>query len=357
MSVEAKDILFMGLSKSAVAWYRCYLPAIHLKADWVGVAGEPPLLHVMTGLVKGDTVLPKYDDYKVVIIQQPYGQKWVEQILAIQRRGIKVLYEVDDYLHGVEKQATHDYAKWYTKERLKQYELCMRVCDGVICSTNYIARRYAKYNRRMFVCKNGIDMARYNLTRPERPTVNIGWAGATGHTQALMPWLKAVLQVMREYENTTFVAIGQPGVAVPFQRELGEHRAVGIPFTSMESYPAAMTMFDVALAPAGRTSWYRGKSDLRWLEASALAIPVIGDPYVYPEIDDGYTGFHAEDSGKVVEILRTLITNTAHREQVGRLAKIDVEQRRHIRVAAFQWRLVCAAVVDGMPTALELVRK
>lgn len=357
MNLEPGDILFMGIGKSAVMWYRMALPAIHLKADWVGVAGDPPILHVMTGLVKGDTKLPKYEDYKVIVIQQPRGDAWLSQIKAIQARGIKVLYEVDDYLHGVEKQASHDYAKWYSKERLKEYEMCMRVCDGIICSTDYIARRYAKYNRHMYVCKNGIDMARYNLTRPERSTTNIGWAGATGHMQSLIPWLNEVLQVMREYEDTTFVAIGQPGIATAFQRELGESRAIGIPFTLMESYPAAMTMFDIALAPAGRTSWYRGKSDLRWLEAASLGVPLIGDPHIYPEIKEGVTGFHAETPEQVGVALRHLVENQTDARLVGLMAKLDVRERRHIRVAALQWQEVCSAVVGGTPSVLELARK
>ena len=44
-----------------------------------------------------------------------------------------------------------------------------------------------------------------------------------------------------------------------------------------------MSTFDVALAPSGNNNLFRGKSDLRWLEASALGIPVVGDPEVYPE--------------------------------------------------------------------------
>ena len=51
-----------------------------------------------------------------------------------------------------------------------------------------------------------------------------------------------------------------------------------------------MSTFDVALAPSGNNNLFRGKSDLRWLEASALGIPVVGDPAVYPEIEDGITG-------------------------------------------------------------------
>ena len=39
----------------------------------------------------------------------------------------------------------------------------------------------------------------------------------------------------------------------------------GRPF---DVYPATrMTLMDIALAPAGKSNFFRGKSDLRWLEA------------------------------------------------------------------------------------------
>lgn len=356
--LNVNEILFVGLNTSAVGWYRCYLPAINLGSDWVGVVGEPPKLHVTTGLVGGDTVLPRFDDYKVVVIQQPKGRKWLDQINSLRSRGVKVLYEVDDYLHGVRKQAHHDYAKHFGKKDLRELELCMRVCDGIVCSTEYIGRRYAKFNRNVYVCENGLDIARYHLTRPERSTVNIGWAGATGHMQALMQWLNTVLDVMKERPDTCFVAIGQPGLAQPFQQVLGdESRAIGIPFTMMESYPAAMTMIDIALAPAGKSGWYQGKSDLRWLEAGALGIPIIADPGVYPKIEHGVNGFHADSAAEMGAILGDLIDDADKRQAVGQAAKRYVYNERSISDLCLQWYEVASAVVGGYESAHEIARR
>ncbi len=354
--IEPKDILFMGLGKSAVLWYRCALPATHLGADWVGVMGEPPGVQVLTGIVRGDTQLPTYDDYKVIVIQQPHGRAWLKQIKALRARGIKVLYEVDDYLHGVGKQQMHDYSKHYTKQALAEYEICMRACDGMICSTQYIARRYAKFNRNIYVCRNGLDVNRYQLTRPERPTVNIGWAGATGHMASVIPWLNEMLGVMAEHRNTCFVALGQPGLAQPVNQLLGDDRAIGIPFAPIECYPAAMCMFDIALAPAGETTWYKGKSDLRWLEAGALGIPIVADPGVYPDIEHGITGFHASTPQEASECLRILVNDEQLRTRVGEAARQYVLRERTAADAAAQWFEVCSAVV-GEHTSMHQLRR
>jgi glycosyltransferase involved in cell wall biosynthesis len=352
--LEASEVLFMGIGSSAVLWYRIALPAIHLGADWVGVQGHPPALQVVTGIVKGDTQLPNYDDYRLVIIQQPFGRGWFEQIKALQSRGIKVLVEVDDYLHGVASQPYHDYAKYFTKERLIAHERCMRVADGIITSTPYIARRYHKFNKNIYICPNGLDLARYQLTRPPRETTNIIWAGGTGHTQTLLPWVSELLKVMTDHPDTCFVAIGDTGFAHPVNKLFGAERAIGVPFCAIECYPAAMCLGDIALAPAGRTSWYRGKSDLRWLEASALGIATIADPDIYPEIEQGVTGMHATTPAEMGEALRELIEDPTLRWEMGQRACNHVNEHRSSADAALTWREVCQAVVGDYTSAHQL---
>lgn len=354
--IEGEDILFLGLGTSAVLWYRAVVPALHLGADWCGVQGHPPGVRVLTGLVRGETQLPNYDDYKVVVIQQAWGDAWLKQIKALRNRGIKVLYEIDDYLHGLPKQQFHDYAKYFTKRRLLDHEICMRACDGLIVSTEYIGRHYAKFNRNVYVCRNGLDVSRYRLTRPKRETTNIGWSGATGHMAVLIPWVNPILDVMRAHDETCFVSIGEPGLAEGVNRALGGGRAVGIPFAPLECYPAAMCLIDIALAPAGSTKWSRGKSDLRWLEASALGIPIVADPVVYPEIEHGVTGFHAKTPTEAAEMVATLVNDAELRERVGEQARDHVLNERTAEIASAQWFEVCNAVVGEYESMAQLHR-
>lgn len=334
-----KDVLFVGIGQSAVAWYRCFLPAMFMNADWCGLLGKPPNLHFATGLVGKATRTPDFYAYKIVVIQQPSGTKWLTAIRKMQDRGVKVLVEVDDYLHGIRKKEDHDFQKHFDRKYLKGIEMCMRVADGLIVSTPWLGGRYRAFNPRVWVCENGLDTSRYNLTRPERPTVNIGWSGATGHTRSVVPWLQATASVMAGHANTCFVSIGQP-YAQEFAREFGEERAITIPFTLIEQYPSAMTMFDIALAPAGRESWYRGKSDLRWLEAGALGVPIIADPVVYPNIEPRVTGFHAEDAREVAMVLEELVEDPDLRREVGENAREHVRSQRDIRVMVNNW--LCA---------------
>lgn len=334
--LDVSKVLFVGMGATAVAWYRCILPALFLGADWVGLSGEPPSVVFHTGVVKGQTQMPDFNDYEVVVIQQPRGRAWLKVIRGLQARGIKVVYEVDDYLHAIRKMQDHDFRRSFGKGDLSELELCMRVADALTTSTAYIAQRYRSFNRNTYVCENGVDLGRYALTRPPRSTVNIGWAGATGHSKAFQRWAGEVSKVLADNDHTTFVSVGMD-FAAAFAQRYGRERALSVPFTMVDNYPAAMTLFDVALAPAGPGNFFRGKSDLRFVEAGALGIPTIADPHVYPHIDHGSTGFHAPGAEDVEVLLDELVNDADLRTRVGEAAREYVRTARDMKVIARRW--------------------
>jgi glycosyltransferase involved in cell wall biosynthesis len=345
----AKDVLFVGLGASPVCYYRCMLPAMALGADWIGLNGEPPKIGWATGLAKDEngvpqSAMPDLFRYKVVVIQQPRGEGWVKLIRGLREQGVKVIFEVDDYLHGIKHLEDHDFAKSFDNSILSAYEETMKACDALIASTEWIRGNYSHFNSNAYLCKNGIDLGRYKLTRPKRDKVNVGWAGATGHLKAIMPWLQQVAGLMQQNDQVNFVSIGQT-FADGFKVHFGNERAISVPWAAIEQYPAAMTMFDIALAPGGHGGWWRGKSDLRWLEAGALGIPIIANPKVYPEIEDGVTGMTAINPHEMAEKLWSLVGDKGLREKIGEQAREYITENRSMKQMSEQWADVFRAVV------------
>ena len=341
--------LFVGLGTSGVAWYRAALPAMALGADWVGVRGELPELRVVTGDTARVSGVGDLAGYEVVVLQQVRGAAWVERIRRLQAEGVTVLYEIDDDLESVRKAVDHEARSIIDRDWVRGAELAMGVCDGVICSTPFLARRYAGLAARTWVCRNGLDLPRYAVTRPSRDHVAIGWAGAAGHERAVLGWLPAIRDVLRARPDTRFVSIG-PRYADELAPEFGPERCLSIPFGQLETYPAAMANLDVAIAPAGASNFFRAKSDLRWLEASALGIPVVADPVVYPDVEHGVTGFHAATPGEARDALLALVDDAALRNRVGTAAQTVVHATRRIEVAAEAWRVALAEAAYGAPT-------
>jgi glycosyltransferase involved in cell wall biosynthesis len=342
---EIPRTLFAGIGTSAVCWYRAALPAIALGADWVGVRSAPPDLRIVTGDVGRVSGVESFASYDIVVLQQVRGRGWMNVIQQLRAGGTRVLYEIDDLPDAIRKTEDHDQALAIDREWVRDVELAMRVCDGAICSTDFLARRYRSLVPTTFTCRNGLDLRRYAVTRvPSADTVTIGWAGGTGHRRAMGAWLPAIAKVLRERPETRFMTVGEP-FASELADEFGEERCIAVPFSNLETYPAAMANFDIALAPAAPTNFFRAKSDLRWLEASALGIPVIADPEVYPDVEDGVTGFHAATPDEAGSLLRALVSDPGLRSRVGAAAREHVAATRRIELMAEQWRTALTAVV------------
>lgn len=342
MSDKHIEVLFVGLGNSRVSWYRAALPALALGCDWMGIMGKPPALQFATGYVKGRTQAANMAEYDVIVLQQPRGREWFTVIKNLRAAGKTILYEIDDYVHGIRKAKDHDFSRFFQPKHLAEMELCMRACDGIIASTKYIADRYRKYNANTYVCENGLDFGRYRLTRPERgeidgtPTVTLMWSGATGHTRGVDPWLSVVERTMDKYPHVCLATIGQD-----FTQWFGDKfggRLIGVPFSSIETYPAAMMLGDIALAPAGDSSWYRGKSTLRAMEAAALGIPVIADDHYEEAVVHGLTGFVVDQPGEVGSCLEYLIENETSRNEMGADARVHAEGNFDMKQRRDQWR-------------------
>jgi glycosyltransferase involved in cell wall biosynthesis len=347
--------LFLGLGASAVSYYRCFLPAITLGAEYVTWAAAGPDRDVVLtgGLGNPPPTLDDLTNFEVVVIQYATGRSWLKRIRALQDTGVTVLYEIDDYVHSTHKSKTHELAKGFTKDRVKDLEMGMRTADGMICSTSWLAGRYRSFNRNTWECRNGIDLNRYSYKRPDRHgMVTIGFAGGVGHKASLARWEPALRSVMRQRENVRFVSVGAPAAAA-FVEEFGRDRAITYNSATIEVYPASMTIFDISFAPSAENNQFRGKSDLRWLETAALGIPLIAHPDVYPDIEDGVTGVHARDQEEVEAAFLRLIDDADERERIGRQAQEHVKEHRRIEIAAESWAEVLREARAGARASIS----
>jgi glycosyltransferase involved in cell wall biosynthesis len=344
--------LFIGWQSSVVSYYRCFLPAIGLGADYVARDGEPPNLRFMTGLGDPPPSIHTVKDYEVVVLQQPRGVGFLRYIRALQGMGLTVLYEIDDYVQGARRDKRHELTDVYNQDVVRSLEMCMRVCDGMIVTTPFLARRYRAFNDHIWVCPNGIDVKRYEMPKPPRSEyVTIGWAGGVGHATSLSRWDSAIRSVMRKRPNTRFISVGYT-YAAELMEEFGPERAIPYGATMMEVYPATMSLFDIAIAPSAENNLFRGKSDLRWLEASSMHLPLVAHPDVYPEIEDGVTGLHARSLEEVEAALLRLIDNEEERVRIGEQAYQHVYEHRRVEVAAQAWRTALQEVAADRAAAV-----
>ncbi len=346
---DPSSVLFIGLGGSAPSWYRCGLPAYSLGSEWLGLF--PPTYKgqaLFDAPRCGNIVdIPDFSKYEVIIVQQARGDDWLTQIKEWQSEGIKVIYEVDDFLHGIHRMKEHRARGLYHKKFIKTIEACMKQCDAMICSTQFLSDQYKKYNPKQYVCRVGIDTERYvKVEKPERKDIVIGWAGGTGHHNAVGPWLEQIIKLVELYDDVKFASIGTRYADI-VNSICGEGKGITVPWISLENFPFAMTNFDIAVAPAHESKYFQSKSDLRWLEASGVAIPTVAHPSIYTDIKDSKTGFLAETPVDAADALQELIEDSQLRHDVGLRAQLCVREKRDCAIMSKQWADVIQEVTNG----------
>jgi glycosyltransferase involved in cell wall biosynthesis len=332
-----KETLWIGLGNSAQAWYRCALPANHLDQDWIGAYnGIPNEGGVMlTGNIQEPVI--DYDKYDNIILQLVNEPIWIEKVLEWQKDGKKVFYECDDFIHGIHNIKDHKFRSAFAKKRVKSYTEIMKVCDGIICSTEFLAEQYKKYNSNVYVCENGIDCNLYDNEKHyyEDDRVIVGWSGGTGHLQAMKSWFTQVINVMSYRDNVHFLTCGAN--YADQVAKIYPTRSLSIPWTTIENYPFVVSGFDIAIAPSHVSKYFRSKSDLRWLEAAASGVPVIANPITYAQIQDGVTGMLAATPDEFEDKLLELVKDEELRREIGLQGKQYIQKHRDISVVKNQW--------------------
>jgi hypothetical protein len=295
-------VLFVGQAGPASLYYRVVLPATALGADWCLAADA------------------RLDGYDTLVVQMPSTPDWLDAIRRLRRRGARVFYEVDWYLH----------AHVADTPTLRGIETLMGACDGVLCATAFLAERYGAFNANVHVCENGLDLRGYALARPAREAVTVGWAGTTMPLEEIAGSVAVIAEVLRARPSVRFASLGQP-VADLVAQLAGPDRCAALPMVLVEQYPAALAGFDLLFEPPAPSPARRGRSQLRWLEAGALGIPLVADPETYPHAVPART---ADELGH--QLLR-LVDDAALRALTAEAARRAVSAGHSMTAAAASW--------------------
>jgi len=267
---------------------------------------------------------------------------------------VKHLMEIDDYLLSSAKSnpaagEVYRYGGDLAKIGLEQ----MRMSDGLIVSTPTLAELYKPYAKKIFVVENVMDLSLWPK-RKKNKKLTIGWIGAGSHDEDLA-LLKGVVQnVLNKHNDVEFMIVhGAPeffkhkpdceylaNPRHPSYKKLQRcPKCKGIPgvnwthdFKTIDKYPkwAASFGFDIGLAPLVDLNFTRGKSNLRWLEYSAMGIPTIASPlnHFKETIVNGKTGIIVKDNSEQswMEAIESLIENKDLRETIGKNARAEVKE-------------------------------
>jgi glycosyltransferase involved in cell wall biosynthesis len=253
-----------------------------------------------------------------------------ELIVELNRRGIIVVYDIDDdllHLDPVSRQARLD-----APDSASQVANCIRACQAVQCATEALAASLASVHSEITVLENQLDYVAPLLEKaPEtpatpRPTI-VAYASGSDHGQ---DWA-----TIRDAYNRCVADLASKEISVEtwiigdaeIFNSVASPRKRFLPFLRRDDYLGALSQVDISLMPLKDSVFNRSKSDVKYLESASAGATVLASELVYGQtIEDSQTGLlfrNADEfSAAMIRLVtdptfaRTLATN-AHRYVAG----------------------------------------
>jgi len=223
----------------------------------------------------------------------------------------------------------------------------IKMADGIIASTPYLAEVYSEFNDNIHVINNCIDFEKWDyVKRKKKPGVTLGWAGGASHNEDLAQIEKVMKKILRKYKDVKLIMAH--GIPKSF-REMKGVICVD-KFVRIDKYPKHLGSLgpDIWLAPLVDNAFNRGKSTLRWLEGSALGIPTVASNvgHFKETIIHGKDGFLANDPKEFGLLVEQLILDKKLRKKMGREANARIRRDFNVDNVVMKYRDILQGFID-----------
>jgi glycosyltransferase involved in cell wall biosynthesis len=315
------------------------------EAEWY--QDEQYLLHpwerdYMQGGEMGRTVMEdlvnvcKWADVVVwMSLHTPHSLELFKRLKTLS--GKPFVTETDDNMYDVPDNNLAASHYFHGSDSARMFAEQCELSDGMVVSTPNLKTVYDQHNRNIHVVENAIDLALWRRLPPPpgRQGVTIGWVGGASHTLDLKMIERPLFKVLEENPHVRFVCLhGCPPDWRDRDRVVCPMAMVGpryLPeFKPIRDYPEWVIKhrFDIGIAPLEDNLFNRAKSNLRWLEYSAMGIPTVASPldHFTQSIEHKKHGYLADGDDDWYEYLTLLVRNEAERIRVGTNARHAVKQ-------------------------------
>ena len=264
-----------------------------------------------------------------------------------------LLMEIDDYVHGINPESA-GYSAYHNNSELEYLtELQMKNANHLIVSTQWLADEYRKFCPCVTVIPNAIDFELWgNFKDYRRPgKIRIGWAGGQPHEKDLKVLKFVIPIILEKYKHVDFMFLGH----MPDDIKTSSRVKHILKWHSIYDYPKEMSKlgFDIGVAPLRDNQFNRAKSNLRFLEYSALGIPTVASP-VEPFNHD-FLGLNATEVEEWVEKLSFLIENEDYRLRMGEGAQKYVKENFSAEKVALKYLTVLREICEGKKPINKLI--
>jgi glycosyltransferase involved in cell wall biosynthesis len=309
------------------------------------------------GLTIGQYIRASIDHFceqaDVVIWHPMYYERSLDLFLEMKHKHQKpFIIEVDDNYIDVPpwNEAYHSFRNGGSFRRISLDS--MRNADALMVTTPHLGELYTQFNENVYVIENSLDfkgdrkfVGWDKVSVRKHKGIRLGWIGGRAHFDDLMMVAPVLRNILEKYKDVTLCLINSAirhscellNKPYPFEGLKNVHYADRSVAINRYAQFAASFGFDIGIAPLVDCNFNRSKSNLRWLEYSALKIPTVATEisHFQQSIRPGHDGLLVRDNALNTwqEHLETLIENESYRDELGRNAykrvKADFNVKRN----------------------------
>lgn len=203
-------------------------------------------------------------------------------------------------------------------------------------TTKYLAEVYKPYAKRIEIVPNGVDFELWHGQANDTDKFRIGLFGSNTHIRDWREAIDSIKRFLSEHDDAvlvsncflklpeghtgTFYGAKATAIVPEYMDDLvksGRCEMWGP--CEIQDYPKwlADKKADVILAPLRESRFNRSKSNIKWLEATALGVPVIASKLEpYEDIEHGRTGLLADKPIDFYRHLKRLYSDKQERKQM-----------------------------------------
>jgi len=227
-----------------------------------------------------ETPVRELAEADVVVVQRQCTKGNIQAMKQMKEMGMKLVYDLDDDLWGIPGSSP---AKRIFAPVRDGFGVCLELCDVVTVSTDSLQSAVrtavpATRTKDVVVVPNGID---YRYMRPcplkrQSDKVVVGWGGSNTHAGDVRDAWRVLPRLLEELPQMQLEVVGMeaPKMIQNHPRVKRRH------FVPVGEYASrfATWAWDIVLAPLDDVRFNRSKSNIKFLEASAIGAVALGSP-------------------------------------------------------------------------------
>lgn len=224
----------------------------------------------------------------IIIYRAPITAQLIELIRLARIDDIKVLYDIDDLVIDTTYTDQLSYVQQLPETEKRNYDngvisygRMLKLCDGVVTSTQKMKDELLKYKNLVLLNRN---LANHELVKIsqrvekkydfEGSSVKIGYfSGSITHNENFELVKNAITKLMKKYSHLELHLVGH--LDLPDDLKLYKNRIKIHPFVTRDELPQLISEVDINIAPLVKSIFNEAKSEIKWIEAGLVKVPTV----------------------------------------------------------------------------------